>query len=62
MPHHILEVLQHVPPARMMIGSDLPESLDTEFGKILGLQIAEEQRRAILFETGARVFGHAAST
>jgi uncharacterized protein len=56
MPHHILEVLTHVPAERLMIGSDLPESLETEFGKILGLKVGEEERRAILYETGARVF------
>jgi predicted TIM-barrel fold metal-dependent hydrolase len=56
MPHHVHEVLAHVPAERLMIGSDLPESLDTEFGKILELKIGEEERRAILYETGARVF------
>lgn len=56
MPHHVLEVLAHVPASRVMIGSDLPESLDTEFGKILRMRIAEEDRRAILFGAGAQVF------
>jgi uncharacterized protein len=56
MPHHVREVLAQVPAERLMIGSDLPESLETEFGKILGLAIGEEERRAILYETGARVF------
>jgi predicted TIM-barrel fold metal-dependent hydrolase len=56
MPHHVREVLAHVPADRLMIGSDLPESLDTEFGKIFGLTIGEEERRAILYGTGARVF------
>jgi predicted TIM-barrel fold metal-dependent hydrolase len=56
MPHHILEVLGHVPAHRLMIGSDLPESLATEFGKILELSIAEEERGAILFGTAARIF------
>jgi uncharacterized protein len=56
MPHHIVEVLQHVPAGRLMIGSDLPESLDTEIGKILGLNITEEERAAILYDTAARLF------
>ena len=56
MPHHVHEVLAQIPAERLMIGSDLPESLETEFGKILGLTIGEEQRRAILYGTGARVF------
>jgi uncharacterized protein len=56
MPHHVREVLSHVPAERLMIGSDLPESLETEFGKILSLPIGEEERRSILYDTGARVF------
>ena len=44
-------------PARLMIGSDLPESLETEIGKILGLKIAEEARRDILWNTACGVFG-----
>jgi predicted TIM-barrel fold metal-dependent hydrolase len=56
MPHHILEVLAHVPAVRLMIGSDLPESLSTEMGKIIDLALPEHDRRAILFDTGARVF------
>jgi predicted TIM-barrel fold metal-dependent hydrolase len=56
MPHHVMEVLAHVPAARLMIGSDLPESLGTEFGKILELTIGEEERGAILFGTAARLF------
>jgi uncharacterized protein len=56
MPHHVHEVLSHVPADRLMIGSDLPESVETEFGKILGLNIGEEERRAILYGTGVRVF------
>ena len=40
----------------LMIGSDLPESVETEFGKVIGLKIGEEERRAILYGTAARVF------
>jgi uncharacterized protein len=56
MPNHVLEVLKHVPSSRLMIGSDVPESLDTEFGKILHLHVSEEQKRDILWDTAARVF------
>jgi len=56
MPHHILEVLAHVPGSRLMIGSDLPESLETEIAKIFTLDITAEERRQILGGTAARVF------
>jgi len=57
MPHHVLEVLAHVPSARLMVGSDLPESLETEIGKVLTLEITEEDKRRMLFDTAAGVFG-----
>lgn len=57
MPHHVLEVLSHVPAERIMVGSDLPESLETEIGKILSLDIPEAARRSILYDTACRVFG-----
>ena len=56
MPHHIGEVLAHVPASRLMIGSDLPESTETEMGKILGLEISPEARRDILWNTAWSVF------
>ena len=56
MPHQVLEVLAHVPADRLMAGSDLPESLDTEIGKILTLDISDEDRRDILSGTACRVF------
>ena len=56
MPHHIREVLAHVAPSRLMIGSDLPESLEPEMSKILGLDLAPEAKRDILWNTGRRVF------
>lgn len=56
MPHHVLEVLAHVSSSRLMIGSDLPESLETEVGKIFTLDIPAEDRRNILGATAARVF------
>lgn len=56
MPHHIGEVMTHVPASRLMIGSDLPQSVDTEIGKILGMEIDPEAKRDILWRTGRRVF------
>lgn len=56
MPHHVLEVLGHIGSERLMIGSDLPESAETEFGKILTLGIADADKRNILDLTGCRVF------
>lgn len=56
MPHHLLEVLSHVPAGRLMAGSDLPESIGVEFGKILTLDIPEEARRQILWTVPRRVF------
>lgn len=56
MPHHILEVLRYVPPSRLLIGSDTPEDLDTEMGKILSLGVPEETQQDILFNTSQRLF------
>lgn len=56
MPHHVMEILQHVPSSRLMAGADLPESLETELHKILTLEIADEDKAAILWGTGWRVF------
>jgi predicted TIM-barrel fold metal-dependent hydrolase len=56
MPHHILEVMKHLPSSRLMIGSDLPENLETEIGKILTLDVPELDKRNILYETAAGIF------
>ena len=56
MPHQVREVLAHVPANRLMIGSDLPESVSTEIGKILALEIPDEDKGSILYETGSRAF------
>ena len=56
MPHHVAEVLAHVPSNRLMIGSDLPESAETEIGKILRLEIPDEAKRDILWNTAREVF------
>jgi len=55
MPAHVYEVLRHVPASRLMIGSDLPESRQTELRKIAELQIPEADRRQILWDTPRRV-------
>jgi predicted TIM-barrel fold metal-dependent hydrolase len=57
MPHHVVEVLRRVPPGRLMIGSDVPESAEVEIGKILTLDIPDADKREILYGTAARVFG-----
>jgi uncharacterized protein len=57
MPHHIQEVLAHIDPSRLMIGTDLPESAETEIGKILGLGAPDAARRQILWDTAQRLFG-----
>ena len=59
MPHNVLEVMAQVPTSRLMIGSDLPESVDTEISKIIGLPIADDQKREVLWGTAARLFGMA---
>jgi predicted TIM-barrel fold metal-dependent hydrolase len=56
MPHHVLEVLTHVPSNRLMIGSDLPDSLETEISKILTLNISADDKRNILAQTACGVF------
>ncbi len=56
-PHAVLEILGHVGPERLMAGSDLPESVETEIGKIQGLPIPEDDKRAILWDVPCRVFG-----
>ena len=56
MPHHAAEVLALVPSNRVLAGSDLPESAETEIGKILTLSIGDEDKRNILWRTARRVF------
>jgi predicted TIM-barrel fold metal-dependent hydrolase len=56
MPHHVREVLAHVPSSRLMIGSDLPESIETEIGKILTLETSDDDKRRILWQTACVVF------
>jgi predicted TIM-barrel fold metal-dependent hydrolase len=56
MPHHVNEVFAHVSADRLMIGSDLPESVSTEIGKILDLDIPREAKEKILWQTGENLF------
>ena len=55
-PNQVLEVLAEVPAGRLMIGSDLPENLAAETGKILSLDIQEQDKRNILSGTARRLF------
>jgi predicted TIM-barrel fold metal-dependent hydrolase len=57
MPNHVLRVLSQVSPTRLMVGSDLPENIEVEIGKVLNLEVPEEARRAMLWETARAVFG-----
>ena len=57
MPHLCAEVIARVEPGRLMAGADLPESLDAEIGKLFSLEMPPETRRAILWDTPARIFG-----
>jgi hypothetical protein len=58
MPHHMQEVLAYVPSSRLMIGSDLPESVEIEIAKTLTLDISGEDKRNILGQTACEVFGN----
>ncbi len=59
MPHQVLDILKYLPASRLMAGSDLPESVDVEMGKIVDLPIDEATRREILWTTPRRVFDQA---
>ncbi len=59
MPHHIHEIVTRVPAERLMVGSDLPESLVTEMHKLLTMNLADETKRAILWDTPRRLFDSA---
>jgi predicted TIM-barrel fold metal-dependent hydrolase len=59
MPNHVLRVLSQVPSTRLMIGSDLPENIGVEIGKILDLEVSEEARRDMLWGTAHGVFDEA---
>lgn len=57
MPHFVREILAHVPSSRLLIGSDLPESLESELGKILHMDLPEAARKDILWNTAVTLFG-----
>lgn len=57
MPNHVLQVLKQVPASRLMIGSDLPENVGVEIGKIVNLAVSEQDRQNILWKTAIDVFG-----
>jgi predicted TIM-barrel fold metal-dependent hydrolase len=56
MPHHCVDLCAHVPASRLMIGSDVDESVEVEIGKIVALDRPSEDRRQILWDTPRRVF------
>ena len=60
MPHQVLEVAARIPSSRLMAGSDLPENLETEMGKIVSIGLPEAVRRDILWNTARRLFDGAA--
>lgn len=57
MPHHIHELLHYVAPERLLAGSDLPESLAVEIGKVFSLPLNDEARRAVLWDNAVHLFG-----
>ena len=56
MPHHIEEVLAHVSTNRLLIGSDIPSSLETEISKIESLGLADADKCRILWENAYSLF------
>jgi len=56
MPHHIGEVLMHIGSDRLMIGSDLPERVATEIGKVLTLDVDDQTKEDILWGTASKLF------
>ncbi|MBL8233338.1 MAG: amidohydrolase [Bryobacterales bacterium] len=59
MPHHMTEILVNVSADRLMVGADLPESLETEMHKILFMDLPDGMKRKILWETPRRLFDRA---
>jgi uncharacterized protein len=57
MPHHVAEVLKHVPSHRLLIGSDLLESTAIEIGKIVELDAPRRVKEDILWNTAEGLFG-----
>ena len=57
MPHFVREILGHISPSRLMVGSDLPEDLELEVGKVTSLPLERADRQEILWNVAERVFG-----
>jgi hypothetical protein len=57
LPHQILLVLKHVKASRLMVGSDLPENVAAELTKIINLEVADEIKQDILWNTACHLFG-----
>ena len=57
MPQHVAEVAAQVSSDRLMIGSDLPESLEIEMSKILQSELTPAAKSDILWNTAQRLFG-----
>ncbi|MBI2689680.1 MAG: amidohydrolase family protein [Acidobacteria bacterium] len=57
MPFHLAELMRYVPSGRLMAGSDLPDSVEVEMGKIFSVEMSDADRRNLLWETGTRLFG-----
>jgi uncharacterized protein len=57
MPNHLRQVLAHLPSSRLLIGSDLPENLETEMDKIAGLCESQEVKQDIFWNTAVELFG-----
>jgi len=55
MPHHVGEVLANVSSDRLMAGSDLPQSVEAEIGKILTLDIPDADKKNILWNTARKL-------
>jgi uncharacterized protein len=57
MPNHLRQVLTHLPSSRLLIGSDVPENLETEVDKIAGLSVSPDVKQDILWNTAVELFG-----
>lgn len=57
MPHHAMQVLQHISSERLMIGSDWPEDLATEMFQMNSLEVADEVKHNLLWNTAYALFG-----
>lgn len=56
MPHHVREIVNHVPSHRLLVGADLPESLETEMHKVLTMDLHPETQRRILWSNARLLF------